>query len=84
MIGDPDHQVALVEAKAAVATARGAEQAASQNAAQEMHRRHAVEQQLAVLQQTLQQVCLVLLSVCNLSAAYILSNLNFHKQRSTQ
>jgi hypothetical protein len=40
----------------AVATARDAEQAASQNAAQEMHRRHAVEQQLAVLQQTLQQV----------------------------
>ena len=61
---DAGHQAALVEAKVAVATARDAEQAASQTAAQETHRRHVVEQQLAVLQQTLQQVCLVLLSVC--------------------
>ena len=50
-------QVALLEAKAAVATARDAEQTAFQNAAQEATKRRAVQQQLAVLQQILQQVC---------------------------
>ncbi|KAL0024555.1 hypothetical protein WJX79_006315 [Trebouxia sp. C0005] len=53
---DAGHQAALVEAKMAVATARDAEQAASQTAVQEVSKRHVVEQQLAVLQQTLQQL----------------------------
>jgi len=70
----------------AVASARDAEQAASHTAAQEMNRRHAVDQQLAVLQQTLQQVWLLLLSVCVSCFTYLtiqmLSDLNFDKQRS--
>lgn len=73
MTNGAGHQAALVEAEVAVGTARGAEQAASQTAAQEAHRRHLVQQQLAGLQQTLQQVWLVLLSVCIFSFAYMLS-----------
>jgi len=69
-----------VEAKATVATARDAEQAASQSAAQEVKRRQGVERQLAELQQTLQQVWPVLLSVCVLYGPrlpiYILSKLH--------
>lgn len=80
---DAGHQAALVEAKMAVATARDAEQAASQTAVQEVSKRHVVEQQLAVLQQTLQQVRLVLLSVCSFSFAYIMSDLNLRQQRSS-
>ncbi len=59
-------QAALLDAKAVVATARGAEQVASENAAQEVKRRQGLERQLAELQQASQQVWLVLLSMCAL------------------
>ena len=75
-----------MEAEVAKAAARHAEQAACQNAAQEIHRRHADEQQLAVLLQTLQQVWLVLLPAsCPCFASQIthmLSDRNYIKQQS--
>lgn len=61
-----DDRGALLDAKAVVATARDAEQVASKSAAQEVKRRQGVEKQLAELQQAMQQVRLLLLSMCAL------------------
>lgn len=66
---DTEHQAdqaALLDAKAVAATARDAEQAASESAAKEVKRRQGIERQLAELQQASQQVWLVLLSMCAL------------------
>ncbi len=66
---DAEHQAdqaALLDAKAVATTARDAQQAASESAAQEVKRRQGLERQLAELQQALQQVRLVLLFICAL------------------
>lgn len=83
---DAEHQAdqaALLDAKAVAATARDAEQAASESAAQEVKRRQGIERQLAELQQALQQVRLVLLSVCALCGPcppfHMLSKLHLHE-----